>query len=61
MFKAPYTVFLSGLDNPYDYLRVNSLDKAADLWAGFPLRDVVVLDDNAKKIPVSLLRSIAGA
>lgn len=58
MYKAPYRVYCSGLDNPYDSVQVNYISDAAQIWADYP--NAVVLDDRADRIPPEDLESILG-
>lgn len=54
MFKSPYTVFLNGLDYPYDNIKVCSLKAAADICWSYSGPSVVI-DDNGNRVPNDIL------
>lgn len=58
MFVAPYTVYVNGLDRPFDHINVNFISDAAQIWADSEYG--VVLDDNAQRIPSEILWEILG-
>ena len=58
MYKAPYRVYCSGLDNLYDSIQVNYISDAAQIWADYP--NAVVLDDRGDRIQAEDLKEILG-
>ncbi len=56
MYKSPYTVFLNGLDDENDYIVVNYIKDAAQLWADE--MDAVILDDNAIRVDIEDIKSV---
>ncbi len=58
MYRSPYTVFLSGIDNEYDYIKVNYIKEAAQLWADE--MDAVIIDDNGVRVDVEDIKAVLG-
>lgn len=56
MYKAPYTVFLNGLDDVYDYIVVDNIKRAVQIWADE--RNAIILDNNATRVDVEDIKAI---